>query len=320
MSDVKKTSTAQAPFDNPDSDIILRSSDGVNFHVFKLILSLASPVFKDMFTLPQPQPDASSVHTIPMAESSATLNSLLLFCYPTPNPTFCSLDDAIAVLEAARKYDMAGTLSCASDLVVAQFVSTSSLELYALSCKLGWKHHAQTAATEALKIKNLGRPSIPFAGMRDITAFDHNRLLSYHYQCGVASQALVRSLHWLEPSNTLKDMTMWNCPSRPGFIPYHISNLGTRCIARWFEEYLVLIGKELFERPCKSTLYDSEPYDSAVGKAVAGSICPTTVIKDMAKFRDLFAAEVEKTITNVSLLDIDCRFEVHLTFTAEVGG
>jgi len=318
MSDVKETSTAQAPFDNPDSDIILRSSDGVNFHVFKLILSLASPVFKDMFTLPQSQPDASSVHTIPMAESSATLNSLLLFCYPTPNPTFCSLDDAKAVLEAARKYDMAGTLTCASDLVIAQFVSTSSLELYALSCKLGWKHHAQTAATEALKIKNLGRPSIPFAGMRDITAFDYNSLLSYHYQCGVASQALVRSLHWLEPSN--KDMTMWKCPIESSAIGYNISNLGARCITRWFEEYLVSIGKELFERPCKSTLYDSEPYDLAVGKAVACGICRTTVIKDMTRFRDLFAAEVEKTITNVSLLDIDCRFEVHLTFTAEVGG
>jgi hypothetical protein len=36
----------------------------------------------------------------------------------------------------------------------------------------------------------------------------------------------------------------------------------------------------------------------------------------MPKFRTLFAAEFEK----MSLLDIDCRFEAHLIFTAEVGG
>ncbi|KAI0255963.1 hypothetical protein BJV78DRAFT_1113987, partial [Lactifluus subvellereus] len=42
------------PFDDADADIILRSSDQVNFHVYKVILSVASPFFKDMFSLPQP--------------------------------------------------------------------------------------------------------------------------------------------------------------------------------------------------------------------------------------------------------------------------
>lgn len=56
------------------------------------------------------------------------------------------------MLETA-KYDMGTALSRAADIVMAQFVSINSLELYALSCKLGWKHHAQTAATEARKIK-----------------------------------------------------------------------------------------------------------------------------------------------------------------------
>ncbi|KAJ8590284.1 hypothetical protein M405DRAFT_720727, partial [Rhizopogon salebrosus TDB-379] len=182
---------AQAPFDNHDCDIILRSTDGVDFHVFKLILSLVSPVFKDMFTLPQTdlQPDVS-VPVIPVAECSTTLRSLLLLCYPAATPTFSNIDDVKAVMEAARKYDMEAALSRAGDLAMAQFLPTNSLQLYALSCRFGWQHHAQIAATRTLEIKDLGRPSSLFTGLRDITGFDYHRLLVYHYECGVAAQAV----------------------------------------------------------------------------------------------------------------------------------
>lgn len=44
---------ASPPFDDPEADIILRSSDNVDFHVYKFLLSLVSPVFKSMFALPQ---------------------------------------------------------------------------------------------------------------------------------------------------------------------------------------------------------------------------------------------------------------------------
>jgi len=47
-------SKAGPPFDRPDADIILRSTDGVEFHTFKSILSLASQFFNDMYEIPQP--------------------------------------------------------------------------------------------------------------------------------------------------------------------------------------------------------------------------------------------------------------------------
>ncbi|KAG1734075.1 uncharacterized protein EDB91DRAFT_1147428, partial [Suillus paluster] len=132
-------------------------TDNVDFHVFKLILSLASSVFKDMFTLPQNglQSDVSSVPIIPVSEGSTTLQLLLLLCYPTAAPTFDNLDDAKAVIEAARKYDMQAILNRAGDLIIAKFLPDHSLELYGLSCRFGWEHHAQTAATQSLKIKDL---------------------------------------------------------------------------------------------------------------------------------------------------------------------
>lgn len=103
MSEIQKKSTARAPFNNPDHDVVLRSVDGVDFHNFKLILSLVSPVFKDMFTFPQHESEPA-VPVIPVTEHSTILYPLLLLSYPASgaDPTFGTIDDARAVVEAAK--------------------------------------------------------------------------------------------------------------------------------------------------------------------------------------------------------------------------
>ena len=55
---------AEAPFDDAKADLILRSSDEVpvHFRVFKIILSLASPVFADMFSMPSPSTPSEKPH------------------------------------------------------------------------------------------------------------------------------------------------------------------------------------------------------------------------------------------------------------------
>ena len=40
---------AASPFDKPSADVILRTSDFVDFYVHKVVLSLASAFFEDMF-------------------------------------------------------------------------------------------------------------------------------------------------------------------------------------------------------------------------------------------------------------------------------
>ncbi|KAG2125314.1 hypothetical protein DEU56DRAFT_574841 [Suillus clintonianus] len=307
--------TAKAPFDNPDGDIILRSTADltpVDFHVFKVILSLMSPVFKDMFMLPQNglQLDISSIPVIPVSENSTTLEFLLLLCYPAATPTFDSWDDAKAVMDAAKKYDMQAALSRAGDLAMTQFLPTHFLALYALSLRFGWKHHAQTAATRALEIKDLGRPSTEFDGMQDITALDHHRLLVYHHACGVAALAIGDSLSWVESTTSSKNMTMWfntpglkecSCRSGTGHRTLQVSDFGNQKVAQWFNEYLVASGKALWARPCESTLLESPAYHRAITKAVDCSACRTTVVESMDKFRALYIAQVKKVVATVRL-------------------
>jgi len=63
----------------PDADVILRASGGKEFHAHKLVLSLASPVFRDMFSVPQPpqSPHNSppSTLTIPRKHSKSSSSS-----------------------------------------------------------------------------------------------------------------------------------------------------------------------------------------------------------------------------------------------------
>ncbi len=72
--------------DVSDMDLIIRSSDLVDFRVRKSVLAMASPFFKDLLSLPQPS-DSEIVDGLPvvqMSEDSELLNSLVSILYPVP--------------------------------------------------------------------------------------------------------------------------------------------------------------------------------------------------------------------------------------------
>ena len=90
------------------ADVMLQSSDHAKFLVHKAILASSSPVFKDMFSLPQPQ-NSGSVDGLPVvdiSEDSELVGSLITFLYPIPSEIPTSWDRILALLSAAQKYDM----------------------------------------------------------------------------------------------------------------------------------------------------------------------------------------------------------------------
>ena len=50
---IAEVSTAPAPFNKPNADMVLRSSDNVDFRLPKQILALTSDFFELMFSVPQ---------------------------------------------------------------------------------------------------------------------------------------------------------------------------------------------------------------------------------------------------------------------------
>jgi hypothetical protein len=80
------TTSPPETFDLPDADLIIRSSDLVDFRVHKSVLALTSPFFKDLLSLPQPS-DSESVDGLPvvqLSEGSELVNTLVSMLYPVP--------------------------------------------------------------------------------------------------------------------------------------------------------------------------------------------------------------------------------------------
>jgi hypothetical protein len=78
------TSSPPDTFNVPDANLIIQTSDLVNFRVHKSVLAMVSPVFNDMFSIPQPS-NGESVDGLPvvqLSEDSDVLNTLVSMLYP----------------------------------------------------------------------------------------------------------------------------------------------------------------------------------------------------------------------------------------------
>lgn len=173
--------TAPDPFHKTTADIVLRSSDNVDFHVRKAILIEVSPIFEDMFSLPQPRADSSVIRPIFMEENSRVLYILLRLCYPLLHraPADIQLEDICSVLEAATKYDMdiaKELMSCS----LRKFTEAQPLRVYAIACLLKLESEAQYAATEAVKQEVISSRYVQ--ELEELPAGCYHRLLQFRAQ------------------------------------------------------------------------------------------------------------------------------------------
>ncbi|THH00565.1 hypothetical protein EW026_g2000 [Hermanssonia centrifuga] len=142
------------PFNDPDADIIICSSDGVKFRTFKSNLAQISLVFKTMFTLPQSSPHADSedyedgIQVVRVSETAHVLNALLMICLPgaAHSDSKC-VALAVEVLLAVRKYDMDSLLACAG-IAFDDAMMEKPVLAYFLACQHGLEGKARDAARD----------------------------------------------------------------------------------------------------------------------------------------------------------------------------
>jgi hypothetical protein len=100
-----KTSPLE-PFDVPGANLIIRSSDLVDFRVHTPVLAMASSVFTDLFSLPQPpSSDSESDDEFPvvkLSEDSELLHSLVSIIYPVPTVIPNSHEKVLYLLVTSR--------------------------------------------------------------------------------------------------------------------------------------------------------------------------------------------------------------------------
>ena len=167
----------------PDASLIIRSSDLVNFRVHKSVLTMVSPFFGDLLSLPQPS-DSETVDGLPvvqLSEDAELLNSLISMLYPVPRVIPDSYDKVLYLLAACQKYDMAQVQSYVrAEVDRGSFpgpVGTEVFRAYAIACGKGLIPEMEKAARLTLDhpmtFETLGESLRFFDGsaLRDLARF-----------------------------------------------------------------------------------------------------------------------------------------------------
>lgn len=169
-------------FDSPDADLVLVTCEATRrFHVHRSILSIASPFFHDMFSLPQKQPHTPNDDTpeVQMTETEQVLEALLRFIYPVEDPHISSLTELSRILEAAVKYEMSCVISALRRILISrEFLDREPTSVFAIASRYGLDAEAKEASKHTLKCQILDGPFLD--EFRDISAYSYHCLLDLH--------------------------------------------------------------------------------------------------------------------------------------------
>ena len=141
-------------FNAPDGDIILRVQGSPNrdFRVHKIVLSLASPVFKDMFSLPQPRSEAleakggADTEVVDVTDPPQALALVLKLIYPFLPPNIANLDLLVEALVVTDKYNIEGARARLR-VKLPKFVNKDPLRVYAIACRFGFDEEAEAVSS-----------------------------------------------------------------------------------------------------------------------------------------------------------------------------
>lgn len=192
------------PFNDEDADLIIRSSDEVEFRVFKFLLGRASPVFQGMFSLPSDD-TVGTVPTVDVSENVDVVAQLLRLCYPAMDPRLASLDEVRALFTACQKYEMETPAARLVGIAARTFVESDPFDVYVLSCRARATEEARRAAFHCLSmtLSDIIHKNVPDS--QDVSMVAYSNLLRYHDACREAAVAVLsarvqdyRSLPWLE--------------------------------------------------------------------------------------------------------------------------
>lgn len=304
---------ASPPFDHAKADVILRSSDNVDFRVFRLFLSLSSSLFETLFDLPQPsEEDLTDAETkdglpvISISEDSRTLDALLRFCYPctlTENPSLNCFTDVIKVLEAARKY----SLDEVENTIRKTLFNPAILEDNPLRCFAIARQARMQEETILSARYSLRTPLVPdwFAEIEMTTSTDLLALLAYHQKCGKAAQTLKLSYSWIEGHYQSRAAAPWIFGENSGHYCSCPKSTTIRLFGQnhlvWWEEFMEATFQTLKERPCAQTVHEAVERTIEEVRRRNCATCSPNIATVMKPFADLFAKKVEDLVSEIDL-------------------
>lgn len=176
-------------FDANDADVILRAplppeseEKFKDFRVHKLILSIASTIFNDMFSIPQPpQPATGTVllPTVTVVESAKVFETFLRLIYPIEPPAIYSLQLVDDLFRLSEKYMTNVVHEKLKQILVSPiFIESDPVWVYAIACRADLGMEAELAIPHTFRIDPVR--DVPRARLQMMTAETYNSLLVSH--------------------------------------------------------------------------------------------------------------------------------------------
>lgn len=304
------------PFDlgsDDGADLILKSKDGESFYTRKSLLTLASPVFASMFTLPQREGgpfivnvNGRDIDSLELLESGYELYQLLLWCDPRGSPSTV-LKNLESVLASAKKYSMTGVVARIEEMLgTGTQITRNPLTVFALASHYGFSEVARIAARETLHFPVEDRPFS--TALENIPAAELHRLQSYYFACGKAVENLFNptaSKKWKQREHVKAWLaTPYNLPphSSPSCTIVPTSSSEFNKNYAWKKKYLDAIMVELAKRPRGRTLEGPLAFATeALEQASECPICRRTAFKDIVRLNEELSLKVEEIIKQVPM-------------------
>jgi len=264
------TSPLMAPYEfyAPDTDAILRFSDGKELRVHRLILILSSPVFRGMFSLPQPADMPSEIPSVDVPEPSDILQPFIQYLYPRSPPRISDISVWEALYAIADKYAAEVVTDLLRDMLIPRFLETSPLRVYALASRWGLEEEAKIASTRTLTLdisKDFPREDAELMG-----GVACQRLSLLHLNRREAARAWIAD----HPPPTPSDFSC-RCPPPP--YTSLISTLCQRVVTRpWLTAEELYEAVAMFHYPgrcnsssCRNAIVNMHAYFSSLLKGIS---------------------------------------------------
>ena len=250
--------TSSYAFDDHNADVILQaplqpgSDQFKDFRTHKDILSIASTLFHDMFSIPQPpQPAAAGDISLPIVqvtEPADIFEVFLRLIYPVGPPAVTSLQLLDDLFRLAEKY-MADSVHARLRQILAlspSFLRDDPIWVYALACRANLDTEAERAISLTFKIDPVR--DIPHTHLQMMTVATYNRLLRAH---ATRRAALISAV---------------NRAKRP---PGYLTN-GCSCGSGFYSRLEDKIDLAIWEKP----FFDRQRFDSCLPDSTSSqSIC-----------------------------------------------
>src|SRR6266550_1929709 len=143
---------AKEPFDSSKkADVILRSSNRIDFYVLRDVLGLVTPAFDEVAGSSQ----KNGIPVIDVEEDGTTLRHLLLLIYPRVGGQKLDLDTFVKVGKAARRYRMNVVIKkLRQQLAVSRHIVDDPIGSLWVAIAFGWGQVAMKAARNALRLSD----------------------------------------------------------------------------------------------------------------------------------------------------------------------